>query len=84
MNRLEGMIYTNEKVFREFSKLLNDPERDRVQKVIAKSKEALNSESKQALNDAIYEMQLASKVLTSVMLYNPMKSALGTEEPQQK
>ncbi|MCM2314415.1 MAG: molecular chaperone DnaK [Thermoanaerobaculia bacterium] len=84
MNRLEGMIYTNEKVFREFSKLLNDPDRDRVQKVIAKSKEALNSESKQALNDAIYEMQLASKVLTSVMLYNPMKSALGTEEPQQK
>jgi len=81
MNRLEGMIYTNEKVFREFSKLLNDPDRDRVQKVIAKSKDALNSESKQALNDAIYELQLASKILTSVMLYNPMKSSLGTEEP---
>ncbi|MFA6956620.1 MAG: molecular chaperone DnaK [Thermoanaerobaculia bacterium] len=81
MNRLEGMIYTNEKVFREFSKLLNDPDRDRVQKVIAKCKEALNSESKQALNDAIYDLQLASKILTSVMLYNPMKSSLGTEEP---
>jgi molecular chaperone DnaK len=81
MNRLEGMIYTNEKVFREFSKLLNDPDRDRVQKVIGKCKEALNSESKQALNDAIYELQLASKILTSVMLYNPMKSSLGTEEP---
>ena len=81
MNRLEGMIYTNEKVFREFNKLLNDADRDRVLKVIAKSKEALNSESKQALNDAIYDLQLASKVLTSVMLYNPMKSSLGTEEP---
>jgi molecular chaperone DnaK len=81
MNRLEGMIYTNEKVFREFNKLLSDPDRDRVQKVITKSKDALNSESKQALNDAIYELQLASKILTSVMLYNPMKSSLGTEEP---
>ncbi len=26
-------------------------------------------------------LQLASKILTSVMLYNPMKSSLGTEEP---
>ena len=84
MNRLEGMIYTNEKVFREFNKLLTEPDRERVLKVIAKCKESLNSESKQALNDAIYDLQIASKILTSVMLYNPMKSALGTEEPQQK
>lgn len=81
MNRLEGMIYTNEKVFREFSKLLNDADRDKVQKVIARCKDAINSESKQALNDAMFELQLASKILTSVMLYNPTKSSLGTEDP---
>src|SRR5881398_473493 len=31
-NKLEGMIYTNEKVFREFGKLLNDADRDSVQR----------------------------------------------------
>jgi len=80
VNRLEGMIYTNEKVFREFGKLLSDEERDKVAKVIAKSKEALNSESKQALNDALYDLQLASKILTSVMLYNPLKSNMSMDE----
>jgi ABC-type transporter Mla subunit MlaD len=75
------MIYTNEKVFREFGKLLNDDDREKVQKTINKSRDALNSESKQALNDAIYDLQLASKLLTSVMLYNPLKSSLGADEP---
>src|SRR5437868_3058629 len=70
-NKLEGMIYTNEKVFREFGKLLNDPDRDSVQKMISKAKESVASESKQTLNEAILELQGASRILTSVMLYNP-------------
>ena len=72
-NKLEGMIYTNEKVFREFGKLLNDADRDKVQKTITRAKEAAASEEKQVLNDAVFEMQNASRILTSVMLYNPMK-----------
>jgi molecular chaperone DnaK len=73
-NKLEGMIYTNEKVFKEFGKLLNESERDRVQKIIAKAKEMVSSEEKQHINDAVYELQNASRILTSVMLYNPLKS----------
>jgi molecular chaperone DnaK len=72
-NKLEGMIYTNDKVFREFGKLLSDVERDNVGKVIAKAKEVVASEEKQRINDAIYELQGASRILTSVMLYNPAK-----------
>jgi molecular chaperone DnaK len=72
-NKLEGMIYTNEKVFREFGKLLKDPERDRVQAMISKAKESAAAEQKQALQDAIFELQGASRILTGVMLYNPMK-----------
>ena len=72
-NKLEGMIYTNEKVFREFGKLLVEADRDKVQAVIAKAKEAANSEEKQVLNDAIFDLQNASRILTGVMLYNPMK-----------
>jgi molecular chaperone DnaK len=72
-NKLEGMVYTNEKVFREFGKLLQEGEREKVSAMIGRSKELVTSEDKQKLNDAIFELQGASRILTSVMLYNPMK-----------
>jgi molecular chaperone DnaK len=80
-NKLEGMIYTNDKVFREFGKLLSDTERDNVGKVIARSKELVASEEKQKINDAIYELQGASRILTSVMLYNPAKISSQPDTP---
>ncbi|MFN2239171.1 MAG: molecular chaperone DnaK [Thermoanaerobaculia bacterium] len=73
-NKLEGMIYTNEKVFREFGKLLSEEDRERVQKSITIGKSAVAAETKQPINDAIFELQNASRILTTVMLYNPMKS----------
>jgi molecular chaperone DnaK len=76
-NKLEGMIYTNDKVFREFGKMLGDEDRDSVQKCISKAKESIAAEDKQHLQDAIFDLQTASRILTSVMLYNPMKMNLG-------
>ena len=81
-NKLDGMIYTNEKVFREFGKLLNDDDREKVAAVIARAKELVAAEEKSRLNDAIFELQQASRILTSVMLYNPMKMGASTETPQ--
>ncbi len=81
-NKLEGMIYTNEKVFREFGKLLNDADREKVQKIINKSKEAVVGEAKSVLNEAIYDLQGASRILTGVMLYNPSKISVPTDTPQ--
>jgi molecular chaperone DnaK len=78
-NKLEGMIYTNEKVFREFGKLLNDDDRDKVQRIISRAKESVAAEEKQRLTDAIFELQAASRILTSVMLYNPMKMGAPTD-----
>ncbi|HET7435727.1 MAG TPA: molecular chaperone DnaK [Thermoanaerobaculia bacterium] len=77
-NKLEGMIYTNEKVFKEFGNLLNETERGRVQKILEKAKTAATSEEKQLINDAVFDLQAASRILTSVMLYNPMK--MGSPE----
>jgi molecular chaperone DnaK len=73
-NKLEGLIYTNEKVFKEFGKLLNEDDRGRVQKIITRARDAVNSDDKQPINDAIFELQTASRILTSVMLYNPLKT----------
>ncbi|HUJ15098.1 MAG TPA: molecular chaperone DnaK [Thermoanaerobaculia bacterium] len=81
-NKLEGMIYTNEKVFREFGKLLNDDDRNKVQKMISRAKEAVAGEDKQKLNDAIFDLQAASRILTTVMLYNPSKMTIPTDTPQ--
>jgi molecular chaperone DnaK len=72
-NKLEGMVYTNEKVYREFGNLLNDEDRTRVQGAITLGRTVVAAEDKQKLSDAIYELQNASRILTSVMLYNPMK-----------
>ena len=80
-NKLEGMIYTNEKVFREFGKLLPAQESVQVEKVISAAKESTASEDKQRLNDAIFELQSASRILTSVMLYNPMKMGAPSDIP---
>jgi molecular chaperone DnaK len=80
LNRLEGMIYTNEKVFREFSNLLNEDDRGRVQKILTVGRNAVTSESKQTISDAIFEMQNASRILTAVMLYNPSQLSAHSEE----
>jgi molecular chaperone DnaK len=80
-NKLEGMIYTNEKVYREFGKLLPEAERQTVQDAIAQGKEAISSGDRQALSDAMYSLQNAAKLLTSVMLYNPLKSTPGGDDP---
>ena len=77
-NKLEGMIYTNEKVYREFGRLLKPEEGDKVNAVIGRAKEVANAEDRQKLNDAIFDLQSASRILTSVMLYNPMK--MGSPE----
>ena len=78
-NKLEGMIYTNDKVFREFGKMLGEEDRDKVQKCVSKAKESVASEDKQHLNDAIFDLQTASRILTSVMLYNPVKMNLQSD-----
>jgi molecular chaperone DnaK len=78
-NKLEGMIYTNDKVFKEFGKLLNEEDRDKVQRILGRAKEAVSSETKQQINDAVFELQAAARILTSVMLYNPMKMSASSD-----
>jgi molecular chaperone DnaK len=72
-NKLEGMIYTNEKVFREFGKLLSNDDQQKVDAILKMARGAVSSESKQKINDTIFELQAVSRILTEVMLYNPTK-----------
>jgi len=67
-NRLEGMIASNERVLSEFGGGLADDERQRIEETLKRSREIAVGESREAFNEAIFDMQGVSKVLTRVML----------------
>ena len=67
-NRLEGMLSSNERVLLEFGSALAPDERERIEETLKRSREIAAGESREALNEAIFDMQGVSKVLTRVML----------------
>ncbi len=67
-NRLEGMIASNERVLGEFGSGLADDERQRIEETLKRSREIAVGDSREAFNEAIFDMQGVSKVLTRVML----------------
>ena len=67
-SRLEGMLASNERVLSEFGTALADDERERIEETLKRSREIAGGESRDALNEAIFDMQGVSKVLTRVML----------------
>jgi molecular chaperone DnaK len=67
-NRLEGMIASNERVLSEFGGSLADDERQRIEETLKRSREIAAGDSREAFNEAIFDMQGVSKVLTRVML----------------
>jgi molecular chaperone DnaK len=67
-NRLEGMIASNERVLAEFGGALAEDERGRIEETLKRSREIAGGESREAFNEAIFDMQGVSKVLTRVML----------------
>jgi len=67
-NRLEGMIASNERVLAEFGGGLADDERQRIEETLSRSREIAGGDSRDAFNEAIFDMQGVSKVLTRVML----------------
>ena len=67
-NRLEGMIASNERVLSEFGAALGDDERQRIEETLRRCREIAGGESREAFNEAIFDMQGVSKVLTRVML----------------
>ena len=70
-NRLEGLLYTNERVFKEFGNLLEEPARQEVDEAIQRSRRALDAEDAGVLQGAITDVQLAARQLTEVMLIDP-------------
>jgi molecular chaperone DnaK len=67
-NRLEGMLASNERVFAEFITAFAPDERERIEETLKRCREIAAADSREALKEAIFDMQGVSKLLTRVML----------------
>jgi len=85
-NRLEGLLYTNERVVREFGGSLKTEDRDHVRQTLNRARKALTSEERSVLEEAILAVQDVSHILTEVIMFNPAAafgmSGMGGSTPE--
>jgi molecular chaperone DnaK len=79
--RLEGMLASNERVLGEFAEVLEDDERERIEETLLRSREIASSDSRDELNEALFDMQGVSKVLSRVMLQRARRSTGSVPRP---
>jgi molecular chaperone DnaK len=67
-NRLEGLIYSNERVFGEFRDMLPQADSKKIHDALLQARVALSDEKRAALEAAIYDLGAVSRTLSDVML----------------
>ncbi|HSF44198.1 MAG TPA: molecular chaperone DnaK [Thermoanaerobaculia bacterium] len=67
-NRLEGLIYSNDRVFVQFKDMLPDGDARKIQEALSHARQALNNEQRAQLEAAIYDLNSVSRTLSDVML----------------
>ena len=67
-NRLEGLIYVNERVFERFREALNSGDRKRVQGTLTKARAALTSDDRADLEAAIFDLNGISSELSDLLM----------------
>ena len=76
-NRLEGLLYTNERVFKEFGSLLEAPIAEKVKGALEHGRRMLDAEEADVLTEAIEAVHGAARHLTEVMLIDPSRFLSG-------
>jgi molecular chaperone DnaK len=67
-NRLEGLIYSNEKVYEQFREMLKEADSKKIHDTLLAARKALNSDRRAELEAAIYDLNTVSRTLSDVML----------------
>ena len=67
-NRLESLIYSNDRVFVQFKDMLPDGDAKKIQEALSHARQALNNEQRAQLEAAIYDLNTVSRTLSDVML----------------
>ncbi|MCX7895220.1 MAG: molecular chaperone DnaK [Thermoanaerobaculum sp.] len=80
-NRLEGLLYNNEKVFKQFGDSLDPEKRREAHEVLHRARRALSSEDKAAIQEAVASVQEVARFFTHLMMADPSKLLAGLERP---
>jgi molecular chaperone DnaK len=74
-NRVEGLIYNNERVYEEFRRMLGEADSKSVHETLLKARAALLNDDRAALEAATYDLNQVSRLLSDVMLKRPQTGA---------
>ncbi|HVR30857.1 MAG TPA: molecular chaperone DnaK [Thermoanaerobaculia bacterium] len=66
--RLEGLLYTNERVFEQFVSYLPDSDQERIREIFRKSLAALISDKREDMEAAMFDLNSVSQDLSDIML----------------
>ncbi|HYG63083.1 MAG TPA: molecular chaperone DnaK [Thermoanaerobaculia bacterium] len=67
-NRLEGLIYSNERVFEQFRDMLQEADSKRIHEALLQARMAVAAEQRAELEAAIFDLNTVSRTLSDVML----------------
>ncbi|HTQ81474.1 MAG TPA: Hsp70 family protein, partial [Thermoanaerobaculia bacterium] len=76
-NRLEGLIYSNERVFEQFRDMLQEEDAKRIHENLLQARVAKENEKRAELEAAIYDLSSVSRTLSDLMLSRASGDAKG-------
>ncbi|HLX09218.1 MAG TPA: Hsp70 family protein, partial [Thermoanaerobaculia bacterium] len=86
-NRVEGLIYSNERVYTQFRPLLPEGSARRIHDVLLSARSALGNETQAELEAAVFDLNSVAQILSEVMLSNARgssSSGRGSSADQEK
>jgi molecular chaperone DnaK len=82
-NRIEGLIYSNERVYTQFRPLLPEASSRRIHDVLLGARAALGRETQAELEAAMYDLNSVAQILSEVMLSNARGPGHSGRQPDQ-
>jgi len=82
-NRIEGLIYSNERVYTQFRPLLPEASSRRIHEVLLGARAALGRETQAELEAAMYDLNSVAQILSEVMLSNARGPGPSGRQPDQ-
>jgi molecular chaperone DnaK len=67
-NRLEGLIYSNDRVFEQFRDMLQEADSKKIHESLLQARMALTNEKRAELEAAIFDLNSVSRTLSDIML----------------
>jgi molecular chaperone DnaK len=77
-NRLEGLLVSNERVYQQLRRSLNEKDQKRIGEALLRARTALGSELRADLEAALFDLNSVSRLLSEAMLAGSEKPGAST------